>query len=120
MRLLMVTPYHAPAYAFGGPVKVAETMAADFLAAGHEVTVATTDVLDERRRVPPAAPSLPPGATVHRFPNASHALAVRASGYAPLGLRAWLAGEVPRFDLLHLHDVYSALSVSASRAAGRA
>src|SRR3954470_19648926 len=103
MRLLMVTPYHAPAYAFGGPVKVAETMAADFLAAGHEVTVATTDVLDERRRVPAVAAALPPGAVVRRFPNVSHQLAVRASGYAPRGLRAWLVHEVPRHDLVHLH-----------------
>ena len=27
MRLLIVTPYHAPAYGFGGPVQIIETQA---------------------------------------------------------------------------------------------
>jgi glycosyltransferase involved in cell wall biosynthesis len=120
MRLLMVTPYHAPAYAFGGPVKVAETMATDFLAAGHQVTVATTDALDERRRVPPDTPSLPEGADVHRFPNVNHALAARAMGWTPRGFRSWIAEAVCEHDLVHLQDVYSVLSVGASRAAARA
>ncbi len=120
MRVLMVTPYHAPAYAFGGPVKVAETMATDLLAAGHEVTVATTDALDERRRVPPGTPSLPEGAVVHRFPNVNHALAARAMGWAPRGFRRWIAEAVVVHDVVHLHDVYSVLSVGASRAAARA
>ena len=44
MRLLLAIPYFTPAYAFGGSVTVAETVVADALAAGHEVTVVTTDV----------------------------------------------------------------------------
>ena len=116
----MVTPYYAPAYAFGGPVKVAETMAEDFLAAGHEVSVATTDALDERRRVPAEAEATPPGVVVHRFPNASHALGARAMAWTPRGFRRWIAEHAGDYDLLHLHDVYSVLSVAASRSANRA
>jgi glycosyltransferase involved in cell wall biosynthesis len=120
MRLLMVTPYYAPAYAFGGPVNVAETMAADFLAAGHEVAVATTDALDERARVPRDAPAVPEGTVVHRFPNVSHVLGARAMGWTPRGFRRWIAREVGAYDVVHLHDVYSVLSVAASRSAARA
>lgn len=113
----MVTPYAPPAYAFGGPVAMAETMAAEFLRAGHSVTIATTDVLDERRRVPPGTHAQPPGVVYRRFPNASHRLAVSTSGWTPRGFRRWIRPTAAEFDLLHLHDVYSVLSVSAARSA---
>jgi glycosyltransferase involved in cell wall biosynthesis len=120
MRILVVTPYHAPAYAFGGPVRMAETMIEAFLAAGHEVTVATTDALDLDRRVPAGAGDLPPGCRVLRFPNVHHGLAARAMGWTPRGYRRWVRGHVAEFDVVHLHDVYSVLSVAAARAAGAA
>ncbi|HEU4974347.1 MAG TPA: glycosyltransferase [Baekduia sp.] len=120
MRLLLAIPYYAPAYAFGGSVTVAETVVDGFLAAGHEVTVATTDVLDEHQRIDVHAPAVPAGAEVRRFPNVSHRLAAAANGYAPRGLRAWLRREIHRFDAVLLHDFYSAVSVMAARAAERA
>lgn len=120
MRLLLAIPYYAPAYAFGGSVTVAETVVGGFLDAGHEVTVATTDVLDERRRVPLGTPAVPAGAEVVRFPNVSHRLAAAANGYAPRGMRAWLGERMAGFDAVLLHDFYSAVSVLAARAAERA
>ncbi|HSP18323.1 MAG TPA: glycosyltransferase, partial [Myxococcaceae bacterium] len=117
MNLLLVIPYFAPAYAFGGSVTVAETVVHDLLEAGHQVTVATTDVLDEHRRLAPGAPAVPTGARVLRFPNASHALAARLNGYNPRGLRAWLSANAGRFDVVLLQDVYSVLSVAGARAA---
>ena len=120
MRLLLLTPYFAPAYAFGGSVTVAETIVEDVLAAGHEVVVATTDVLDGKRRVALDAPAQPVGAEVVRFENLSHKLAAGLNGYAPRGLRRWLAGNIQRFDVVLLHDVYSSVSVMGARAAARA
>jgi glycosyltransferase involved in cell wall biosynthesis len=120
MRLLLAIPYFAPAYAFGGSVTVAETMVEDFLAAGHEVTVATTDVLDERARIAPDAPPQPAGAEVVRFPNVSHRAAAAVNLYLPRGMRAWMRANITRFDAVLLHDVYSAVSVLAARAAERA
>jgi glycosyltransferase involved in cell wall biosynthesis len=120
VRLLLAIPYYAPAYAFGGSVTVAETVVGGFLDAGHEVTVATTDVLDEHRRAPEGADPIPPRAEVVRFPNVSHRLAATANGYAPRGLRRWLAFNVRRFDAILLHDFYSAVSVLTARAAERA
>jgi glycosyltransferase involved in cell wall biosynthesis len=120
VRLLLVTPYHAPAYAFGGPVQVVETLVRGLLAAGHDVTVATTDVLDERRRTAPDTPSLPPGATVVRFPNRSHRLAMRTSAWTPRGWLPWIRANAASFDVIHLHDIYSVLSAGAAGAAIRA
>jgi glycosyltransferase involved in cell wall biosynthesis len=120
MRLLLLSPYFVPAYAFGGSVTVAETIVADVLADGHEVTVATTDVLDGRRRIPAGAPAQPTGAEVARFPNVSHRLAAGLNAYAPRGMRRWLADNIRRFDVVLLHDVYSAVSVMGARAAARA
>jgi glycosyltransferase involved in cell wall biosynthesis len=120
MRLLLLTPYFAPAYAFGGSVTVAETIVEGVLAAGHDVVVATTDVLDGKRRVALDAPAQPIGAEVVHFPNLSHKLAAGFNGYVPRGLRRWLAGNIQRFDVVLLHDVYSAVSVMGARAAIRA
>jgi len=65
-------------------------MVAAFLAAGHDVTVATTDVLDLERRVPADSAMLPPGARVVRFANVSHPLAapspIRANAMCPVPL----------------------------------
>lgn len=119
MRLLLAIPYYAPAYAFGGSVTVAETVVGGFLEAGHEVTVLTTDVLDERTRVPAGSPAVPAGAEVLRFPNVSHRLAA-ANAYLPRGARAWLRANVGRHDVVLLNDLYSAVSVWSARAAVRA
>ncbi|MEP6953443.1 MAG: glycosyltransferase [Solirubrobacteraceae bacterium] len=119
MRLLLAIPYFAPAYAFGGSVTVAETMVADLVAAGHDVTVATTDVLDERSRLDVGTPVVP-GAEVVRFPNVSHRAAAGANLYLPRGMRRWVRANMPGFDVVLLHDVYSAVSVLAARGAERA
>lgn len=117
VRLLLAIPYFAPAYGFGGSVTVAETVVADALAAGHEVTVATTDVLDEHERLPADAPATPAGAEVVRFRNVSHRLAASVNGYLPRGYRSWVRRNAGRFDVVLLQDVYSAVSVGAARAA---
>ena len=119
MRLLLCIPYFAPAYAFGGSVTVAETIAAGFVAAGHEVTVATTDVLDERRRVAAQTPGVAGPQVVH-FRNLSHRAAAGANIYLPRGYRRWLRANAGSFDLVLLQDVYSAVSVAGARAAQRA
>lgn len=94
----------------------------DLVSAGHEVAVATTDVLDEQRRLPgvPGIPASVDGAEVVRFANVSHRLAAQLNGYTPRGLRSWLAANVARFDVVLLHDFYSAVSVMSARAAARA
>jgi len=119
MRLLVCVPWFAPARAFGGTVTVAVATVRGALEAGHEVTVATTDVLDLHSRVPPGTPSEPEGAQVIRFPNVSQRLAA-TNVPLPRGMRHWLREHLNEFDAVLLFDVYSAPSVLAARAANRA
>ena len=120
MRLLVCVPWYAPARGFGGGILTSLLATVEgVLDAGHEVTVATTDLLDSHSRVPLDAPAEPAGAQVRRFPNVSHRL---AASHAPLprGLRAWLRRHAREFDVVLIQDVYSSLSVLGARAAVRA
>jgi glycosyltransferase involved in cell wall biosynthesis len=120
MRLLVCVPWYAPARGFGGGILTSLLATVEgALEAGHEVTVATTDLLDSHSRVSLDAPGEPPGVQVLRFPNVSHRL---AASHAPLprGLRSWLRRHVREFDVVLIQDVYSSLSVLGARAAVRA
>src|SRR5262249_23465702 len=120
MRLLVCVPWYAPARGFGGGILTSLLAAVEgVLEAGHEVTVATTDLLDSHSRVPLDAPGEPPGVCVLRFPNVSQRL---AASHAPLprGLRSWLREHTREFDVVLVQDVYSSLSVLGARAAVRA
>jgi len=120
VKLLLATPYYAPAWFFGGPVAVAHTMVEDLLEMGHEVTVATTDAQDADKRLPEGTPAIPEGAEVIRFPNASHRLATRAMAWQPRGYRGWVKENAGRFDACLGHDFYSVISAAGARAAARA
>jgi len=119
MRMLVCVPWYAPARAFGGTVTAAVATVKGAVEAGHDVTVATTDVLDLRSRVPADAAAEPPGAWVVRFPNVSQRLTA-ANVPQPRGLRKWLREHVREFDVVLLLDVYSSVSVLGARAAARA
>jgi glycosyltransferase involved in cell wall biosynthesis len=55
-----------------------------------------------------------------RFRNVSHRLAVAARAWTPRGWLPWIRANAGRFDAVHLHDIFSVLSVGAARAATRA
>src|ERR671931_383333 len=119
LRVLICTPWYAPARAFGGTVTVAVATAKGLLDAGHGVTVATSDALDLQARVPPGTPPEPTAAEVFRFRNLSRRLA-GTNVVLPRGLRTWLRQHVREFDVVLLLDVYSFMSVLGSRAAAEA
>jgi glycosyltransferase involved in cell wall biosynthesis len=119
VRLLICTPWYAPARAYGGIVTAATATAAGAVEAGHEVTVAATDADDDYSRVPREAPAEPAGADVIRFENLSRRLAA-THVVLPRGLRRWLRNHIEDFDVVLLQDVYSAVSVLAARASADA
>lgn len=118
--MLVCVPWYAPARGFGGGILTSLLATVEgALEAGHDVTIATTDLLDSHSRIPPDAPTEVAGAQVLRFPNISHRL---AASHAPLprGLRHWLREHMREFDVVLIQDVYSSLSVLGARAAVRA
>jgi glycosyltransferase involved in cell wall biosynthesis len=120
MRLLVCVPWYAPARGFGGGILTSLLATVEgALEAGHEVTIATTDLLDSHSRVARDAPAEPAGVRVVRFPNVSHRL---AASHIPLprGLHRWLHEHVGEFDVVLVQDVYSSVSVLGARAAVRA
>ena len=50
MRVLVVTPYFAPAYEYGGPPRVLYEVFRRLASQEHEITVCTTDVLGRTSR----------------------------------------------------------------------
>jgi len=66
--MLVCSLWYAPARAFGGTVTVAVATVKGALAAGHEVTVVTTDVLDLHSRAPADTPAEPAGARGTAYP----------------------------------------------------
>jgi glycosyltransferase involved in cell wall biosynthesis len=116
-----VTPYFAPAWAYGGPPRVMADYATGLVSLGHDVSVLTTDVLDESSRAAPASETLN-GAHVRRFPNVSNGLAWRNKKYLPRGLLRALLAETPRYDVLHVTDTrtyVAAAAYGAARVRGR-
>ena len=112
MKILQVTPYFAPAWAYGGPPRVMHDLAAGLVALGHDVDVMTTDVLDESHRAAPAEEVLD-GVSVRRFPNLSNGLAWRTKKYLPRGLLTSLARRVGDYDAVHVTDARTYLTAAA-------
>ena len=116
MRLLQVTPYFAPAWAYGGPPRVMHDLAVGLAARGHRVDVLTTDVLDADHRAEPDHERMS-GVSVRRLPNLSNSLAWRKKKYLPRGLVRTLAAEAGDYDAIHVTDVRTYLTASAFLAA---
>lgn len=111
MRILHITPYYSPAWAYGGSTRIAYELSTRLAARGHHVSVFTTDALDASRRAP-AGEHVIDRVTVHRFRNLSNRLAWRRI-FVPLGFPGAVSQAVPRFDVVHLHEVRSLLNVWA-------
>jgi glycosyltransferase involved in cell wall biosynthesis len=116
VRILQVTSYYAPAWAYGGPPRVMTDFARGLVERGHEVTVFTTDVLDGERRARPLRETLD-GVRVERFPNLSNRLAWRTKKYLPPGLVAATARRIGGFDVVHATDARTLATATAYLAA---
>jgi glycosyltransferase involved in cell wall biosynthesis len=103
MRITYVIPYFAPAWAYGGPPRLAYDLARQLVAAGHCVNVLTTDALDERRRARPRRESMQ-GIQVERLPNVSNRLAWRYKLFFPRGFGPAFRRALDKCDVVHLFD----------------
>jgi glycosyltransferase involved in cell wall biosynthesis len=104
MKILQVTPYFPPAYAFGGPVKVVYQISRELIKRSHEVVVYTTDVKDFGSRLEIDSSNTIKGMKVHRFRNISLTLVKKLKLFITPQLALFARKEVRKFDIIHLHE----------------
>jgi glycosyltransferase involved in cell wall biosynthesis len=109
MRILQVIPYFYPAWAFGGPVRVAYHISQELAAKGHEVTVFTTNILSPNEDFKTSAREYKVDSIrVRYFRNIA-----RFEGlyFSPAIARA-LKEQVQNTDIIHMHEYRSLQNVA--------
>lgn len=121
MNILHVTPYYAPAYAFGGVTRVVEGLARAQAAHGHAVTVLTTDALSQDARWRGPAETRADGVRVLRARNRSVWLRGHANLSTPQGFASLTERALEQADIVHVHELRTveALAVIPRAAARR-
>lgn len=102
LKILEVTPYFYPAWAYGGIPRVAYELSKEMARRGHEVTVCTTDALDSTSRHKEGS-SVIDGINVHYFRNLSNSLAYNYQLFLPAGLTGFIRRNIGLIDIIHLH-----------------
>jgi glycosyltransferase involved in cell wall biosynthesis len=105
MRILQIAPRYAPAWAYGGGVRMTFELALQWVARGHSVTAFTSDQDDGGRRFDSLSERIE-GIAVRRFRNPVGALARRFPFlfFYPRGMKAELRDIRGRFDVIHLAE----------------
>src|SRR5688572_22373533 len=119
MHILHITPYYAPAYAFGGVVRAVEGMARALVERGHSVTVLTTDALSPRQRCD-GHEELRDGVKVVRVPNLLPRSTLNLS--TPRRMAHIARTLIAQADAVHCHEfrtVENLLVTPAARALGK-
>lgn len=126
MKIVHLTPYYAPAYAFGGVVRAVEALAQAQAARGHAVTVVTTDAgvkTDAGATAERLQGERDPGpgtVQVLRARNRSAWLRGHANLGTPMGLGAHMRAALAGADVLHAHEFRTLENLIALPAAARA
>jgi len=114
MKIAQVIPFYAPAWGYGGPVKVCSELSTELAKRGNQVTVLTTDAYDHLKRMDKVCEVID-GVKVLRFRNVSNKLAKNSNLYMPKGFRAYLKNNVKDFDIVHLHAFYTLQNIFAAK-----
>src|SRR5437667_6160449 len=109
MRVLQVAPRYAPAWAFGGGVRISFDLARELVALGHQVSAYTSNQLDRNRIVETAQEHLE-GVDIRRFRNRFQKLAgvYPFAFFRPSGLKRALRHLDGAFDLVHVSEARGA------------
>ena len=106
MKILMVIPYYAPAWDYGGPVRLCYSVSRELAKRGHNITVCTTDALSRNKRVSPLE-ELMEGVKVKRFRNLNTRLAHNFNLTCAPSMRTFLRAKLGTFDVLHMFEYRS-------------
>lgn len=114
MKILHVTPYFKPSWEAGGPPRSVYDLASRQVAAGHDVTVYTTDGFKRRLSVATDVPVDVDGIRTYYFRNLSLYLAGNMNLPLPLKLPLTARREIDSFDIVHIHEHRTFLAVAVS------
>lgn len=104
LKILQVVPYFYPAWAYGGIPRVVYELSKELAKRGHDVTVYTTDVLDQDSRyVLKDKRTIVDGIKIYYFKNLSNVLAYNYQVFLPIGLSSFIRQTISDFDILHFH-----------------
>jgi glycosyltransferase involved in cell wall biosynthesis len=102
MRILQISPFFYPAWEYGGTVPYAYNLSMELVKRGHQVTVYTTDSIDEHTRQKERFVELK-GIQVYYFRNLNNRLAWNRFFFSP-GVIPHIRKEMKAFDIVHLQD----------------
>lgn len=112
MRILQVYPYFYPAWVYGGVTRVVYDMSKHLADRGHEVTVYTTDALDEKSRIKISSHlHYINGVRTYYFKNLSNYLAYKHNLALPVEVFFRTKKEIKEFNVIHLHGARTFLNV---------
>ncbi len=114
MKIVHVIPFFAPAWGYGGPVRVSYELAKCSAKAGHQVSVLTTDAYDHTRRIDQVCEEIDK-VKIFRARNLSNKLAKDYNLFLPKGFSKLCQTNIKNADIVHLHSFYHFLNVIAAR-----
>lgn len=105
MKILQVISSFPPAFAYGGPARVAYDISKELVKRGHEVTVYTTDVLDKTSRHKfESNPTWLDGIEVYHYRNISNYFAANCGITCAPKMSLALRNNLKKFDIVHCHE----------------
>lgn len=118
MTIVQVLPRYAPAWAFGGGVRMFWMLATQLAERGNDLVVVTSDALGPTERVKQLTEEISPGIVVHRFPNPHPWLAAHLAPifFRPAGMRNGLATLLKTADVVHMGESRGVHNVWAAQA----
>jgi glycosyltransferase involved in cell wall biosynthesis len=105
LRILQVVPRYAPAWAFGGGVRITYDLAREWVRSGHDVTVYTSDQRSATERFAERR-EVKDGIKIERFPLTASKLVARLPlvGFWPSGMAEALRQTAGEFDVVHVAE----------------
>lgn len=119
MRILQVTPFFKPLWESGGVARVAYDISRNLHANGHDVTVYTTNRSIYPNDLPTNNATYVDGMKVYYFENLRKYAPGVTPPVMPYRMPAVIRKEITQFDVIHIHDHRTMLTVIASHYARR-
>lgn len=111
MKILFVTGTFPPRK-FGGVTSVSYNLSKKLVERGHNVTVYTTDVGDGKKiRLNVQKTEVRDGINIHYFRNIVNSLAFKHRIFLPVSMIFSMRKHLKEYDIIHIHDFRSLLSV---------